>query len=67
MLDNFETYLNDTVSSLEDRKLKTQERLDARYETMKQQFAAYDAMIAQFNNSSSAFQQMMDSTKSDKK
>jgi flagellar hook-associated protein 2 len=67
MLDNFETYLNDTVSSLEDRKLKTQERLDARYETMKQQFAAYDAMIAQFNNSSSAFQQMMDSTKSDDK
>jgi len=63
LLDNFKTYLNDSISSLEDTKLKAQERLDARYETMKQQFAAYDAMIAQFDNSASAFQQMIDSTK----
>jgi len=65
MMDDFKNYLNDSISSLEDRKLKAQERLDARYETMKQQFSAYDAMIAKFNNSSSAFKQMMDASKQD--
>ena len=62
LLDNFKDYLNDSISALEDSKLRAQERLDAKYLTMQQQFAAYDAMIADFNNQSSAFQQMIDST-----
>jgi len=65
LLDNFKDYINDSISSLEESKEKAQERIESRYATMQQQFAAYDAMIAQFNNSASAFQQMMDATKSD--
>jgi len=65
MLDNFKNYLDDSITSLEDRKSKAQARLDAHYETLKQQFAAYDAMIAKFNNSSAAFKQMVDSENSD--
>jgi len=64
MMDNFKTYLNDTVSSLEDRKTKAQDRLNAHYGTLKQQFTAFDAMIAKFNNSSAAFKQMIDAGKS---
>jgi len=64
MMDNFKTFLNDSVSSLEDRKTKAEDRLTAHYETMKKQFTAYDAMIAKFNNSSAAFKQMVDSGKS---
>jgi len=67
LLDNFKTYLSDSISSLEETKSKAQERLDARYLTMQKQFAAYDAMIAQFNNSSAAFKQMMDSAKANDK
>jgi len=61
MMDNFKTFLNDSVTSLEDRKMKAEDRLTAHYETMKKQFTAYDAMIAKFNNSSAAFKQMIDS------
>jgi len=63
MMDNFKNYLDDSLTSLNDRKTKAQERLDAHYETLKQQFTAYDAMIAKFNNSSAAFKQMMDASK----
>ncbi len=65
MLDNFKNYLDDSLTSLNDRKIKAQERLDAHYETLKQQFAAYDAMIARFDNSAATFQQMMDSSEQD--
>jgi len=62
LLDNYKNYLDETISSLEDRKAKAIERLDSKYEILQKQYAAYDAMIAQFNNSASAFQQMIDST-----
>jgi flagellar hook-associated protein 2 len=63
MLDNYKNYLNDTVSSLEERKIKAQDRIDSRYEILQKQFAAYDAMIAQFNSSQAAFKQMMEASK----
>jgi len=62
MLDNYDTYLSDNTSSLEDSKTKATEHLDAKYETMKQQYAAYDAMIASFKNASAAFTQMQDAS-----
>ncbi len=61
-LDQFKSYLDDGISSLEDRKLSATERLDAKYEILKQQFAAYDAMIAKLNNASAMFTQMQDAS-----
>jgi flagellar hook-associated protein 2 len=58
MLDNYKTYLDESTSSLEDSKARAIEKLDAKYETMKKQYAAYDAMIASFENASAAFTEM---------
>jgi flagellar hook-associated protein 2 len=66
MLDNYKTFLDDSSKSLEESKTKATERLDAKYEVMKKQFAAYDAMIASFNNASSAFTQMQDASNNNK-
>ena len=66
MLDNYKTFLDDNTKSLEESKTKATERLDAKYEIMKRQYAAYDGMIAQFDNSASAFQQMIDSANNNK-
>jgi len=59
ILDNFKTNLNDKVNSLEERRQTEIERLDSKYETMAKQWQAYDAMIAQLNNSASAFLQII--------
>jgi len=60
-LDQLKDYLNETLSSLEDKKISVTEKLDAKYDIMKKQFTAYDAMIAKLNNSSSMFTQMVNS------
>jgi len=60
-LDQYENYIADSIKSLEERKITTTERLDARYEILKKQYAAYDAMIAKLNNTSSMFTQMTES------
>ncbi len=65
MLDQYKSYLDDGLSSLEDRKLSATERLDAKYEILKQQFAAFDAMIAQLNNASAMFTEMQNTSKND--
>lgn len=57
-LDQYKDFINDSISALEDRKTTMTERLDARYEILKKQYAAYDAMIAKLNNASSMFVQM---------
>ncbi len=57
-LDQYKESLSESISALEDRKLTTTERLDARYEILKRQYAAYDAMIAKLNNASSMFTEM---------
>ncbi|MBW6488269.1 flagellar filament capping protein FliD [Sulfurimonas sp.] len=57
-LDQYKNYVNDTIDSLEDRKTSATERLDAKYEILAKQYAAYDAMIAKFNNASSMFTEM---------
>jgi len=62
MLDNYDTYLTENTASLEESKTRATERLDAKYETMKQQYAAYDAMIASFNNAAAAFTEMQNSS-----
>jgi len=64
-LDQFEDYISNQLSSLEEKKIDVTEKLDAKYGIMQKQFAAYDAMIAKLNNSSSMFQQMMDASKND--
>jgi flagellar capping protein FliD len=58
ILDQFKTDLTETKSRLEDSKVTATERLDGKYEIMKKQYAAYDAMIAQLNNASSMFTSM---------
>lgn len=57
-LDQYKEYINDAITSLEERKTSMTERLDARYEILAKQYAAYDAMIAKLNNASSMFVQM---------
>jgi flagellar capping protein FliD len=56
-LDQFNS-ITEKISALEDRKLTAVERLDARYEILKKQFAAYDLMISKFNSASSMFTEM---------
>ncbi|MDQ1263964.1 MAG: flagellar hook-associated protein 2 [Campylobacterota bacterium] len=57
-LDQYKESLTSSISSLEERKSITTERLDARYEILKKQYAAYDLMIAKLNNASSMFVEM---------
>ncbi len=61
MLDNYKTYLDDGIQSLEDRKISLTESLDSKYAILKQQYAAYDGMIAQLNSASSMFTDMANS------
>jgi len=58
-LDLFEESIKDNLSVLAERKTTATERLDARYEILKKQFAAYDLMISKFNSASSMFSQMI--------
>ena len=57
-LDQLKEALADNISTLEDRKLTATERLDAKYEIMKKQFASYGLMISKINSASSMFVQM---------
>lgn len=57
-LNQFKDSITDKISSLEDRKDTATERLDAKYEIMQKQFAAYDLMISKFNAASSMFIQL---------
>lgn len=57
-LDQLKEALTQSISSLEDRKTTATERLDAKYEIMKKQWAAYDLMINKFNSASSMFVQI---------
>jgi len=57
-LDQFQTSINDRISTLEDSKITATERLDSRYEILKKKFAAYDLMISKLNNASNVFIQM---------
>lgn len=57
-LDQFKDSITSKLSSLEDKKLSVTERLDAKYEIMKKQFAAYDLIISKFNSASSTFIQL---------
>lgn len=57
-LDQFKDSITSNLSSLEDKKTTVTERLDAKYEIMKKQFAAYDLIISRFNSASSTFVQL---------
>lgn len=58
-LDLFTTSIKENISVLEDTKTTATKRLDSKYEIMKQQFTAYDALISKFNSASSMFSQMI--------
>jgi flagellar hook-associated protein 2 len=58
-LNQFSTSIVDRISDLEDRKITATERLDARYEILKKQFAAYDLMINKYNSASSMFSEIV--------
>lgn len=59
ILDQLKEGMSTTLKSLEERKESATERLDAKYEIMKKQYAAYDLIISQFNSASSMFSQMI--------
>ncbi|MFA6196734.1 MAG: flagellar filament capping protein FliD [Sulfurimonas sp.] len=50
--------LSESITSLNEKKTIATERLDAKYEIMKKQYTAYDAMISKINSASSMFKQM---------
>jgi flagellar capping protein FliD len=58
MLDGLNDSISESITDLNERKTKAIERLDARYEILKKQYAAYDAIIAKLNNASSMFVEM---------
>ncbi len=58
ILDLFKESITDKISSLEDKKTIVTERLDAKYEILKKQYAAYDLVISRLNAASSMFTQM---------
>jgi len=62
ILDQYKSSLTDLVSSLEDKKITATERLDARYEILARQFAAYDLMISKLNSASSMFVSIANAT-----
>jgi len=64
-LDQFKTDLTDRISTLEENKQTAIERLDDKYDSLAKQWAAYDSMIAQMNNSANAFLQMISTDNKD--
>ncbi|MCX6075289.1 MAG: flagellar filament capping protein FliD [Campylobacterales bacterium] len=62
ILNQYKDSLASETTSLNDRKTAATTRLDARYEILKKQYAAYDSMIAKINSASSVFTQMTKST-----
>ncbi|MCW9067453.1 MAG: flagellar filament capping protein FliD, partial [Sulfurimonas sp.] len=65
MLDQLNESITQNISSLEDRKLSAIERLDAKYEIMAKQWAAYDLIISQFNSASSMFTELANASSKD--
>ena len=57
-IDQLKSSIVDRISTLDDKKITTTERLDAKYEIMAKQFAAYDSLISKINSASSMFTQM---------
>lgn len=61
-LDLFKNLITEKISSLEDRKETAIERLDAKYEILARQFAAYDLVISKLNSASSMFVSIANAT-----
>ncbi|SFV50957.1 Flagellar hook-associated protein FliD [hydrothermal vent metagenome] len=57
-LDLIKDSISQTITALEERKISATERLDAKYEIMKKQFTAYNALINSFNSASDVFTQL---------
>lgn len=60
-LDQYENLLNTRLDGIEEQRTKAIERLDAKYEIMAKQYAAYDAMITQLNSVSNMFTDLVNS------
>lgn len=59
MLDDLAESYSDSITELNEQKTRATERLDARYEILKKQYAAYDLIISKLNSVSSMFTQMV--------
>lgn len=59
VLDGYKKSTDDNLAMYNDRKDAATKRLDARYDILKKQYAAYDAMIAKLNSASQMFNQMI--------
>jgi len=63
-LDQLKESFSQSISNYEERRESAVERLDAKYEIMKKQFAAYDLIINRFKSASSIFTQIIDAQNS---
>lgn len=60
-LDQYNNLLSSTIESLDEQRTKAMERLNAKYEIMAKQYAAYDAVITQLNSVSQMFTDLVNS------
>jgi len=59
ILDQVKKDITDRTSTLEEDKANATERLDSKYEIMKQRFIAFDIMMSRIKSASSMFSQMV--------
>ena len=60
LLKNLDTQLKEREKSLEERRERTLNSIEAKYQIMAKKFAAYDEMISQFNAAFQSLQSMID-------
>lgn len=65
VLDQLKKSITEKVSSLEDDQATVIERLDSKYEIMKQRFIAFDIIMSSINSASSMFSDMVSAQSSD--
>ena len=58
ILDDYRNTMEDKIDTLTKQRTEAIERLDARYETLKKQWGAYDLMISKINSASQMFVEM---------
>ncbi len=60
LLSNLDTSLKERQKSLEERRTRTLDSIETKYEVMAKRFAAYDALIGKLNSSFQSLQSMID-------
>jgi len=64
LFDQFQNSITDSISSYNDDLVTANEKLDAKFEILKQQYIAYDLIMSEINSASSMFTQLTDAMSS---